>query len=71
MKRLLNTIINLIDRKILKGKLPKMYISDAEMESNMQKYVSDIGEERDIEPYCVPKKEYIERMKKYFSGGKE
>ena len=30
MKHLLNIIINFIDKKILKGKLPKMDISDVE-----------------------------------------
>ena len=71
MKHLLNIIINFIDKKILKGKLPKMDISDAEMESNMQEYIDNVGKERDVEPYCVPTKEHIEMMKKYLEGGKD
>ena len=71
MKRLLNIIINFIDKKILKGKFPKMYISDDEMEYNMQKYFSNIGEKLDIELYCVPSKKYIKMAKKYLKGGKD
>ena len=62
MKQMLRRIINLIDSKVLKGNFPKMYISDAEMESNMQRFIS-IGEERDIEPFCTPNKGLYKMIK--------
>ena len=71
MKHLLNIIINFIDKKILKGKLPKMYISDAEMEFNMQRYVNNVGKEQNIEPYCIPNKEHIKMIRKNLKGGKD
>ena len=40
-----------------------MYISDDVMESNMQRFAI-LGEERDIEPFCIPKKELYEMINK-------
>ena len=61
MKKILNIIINSIDKKMFKGKLPKIINNNFPIET----------EKRDNEPFCVPTKEHIKMMKKYLIGDKD